>query len=157
MATITVEDGSIVTGANSYITAAQLSTYATDRGITLSGTASQLLLQAMDYLESLKYQGDKRDEDQPLQWPRDWVVVDGYQIDNDTIPQLLKDGQAEVAIAIDQGTGPLRDLPRVVKREQVSSIAVEYDTGMAPEDRNRRYNAKLWKLLRNAGTGTIRI
>ena len=45
MATITV-------GENSYVTETELSTYATDRGVTISGDTSVLLIKAMDFIES---------------------------------------------------------------------------------------------------------
>ena len=44
MASIIVEDGSLVTGANSYISEADLTTYATDRGIVITGTNSILII-----------------------------------------------------------------------------------------------------------------
>jgi hypothetical protein len=89
MTTIVVEDGSIVASANSYVSAADLSTYATDRGITINGTAAVLLIQAMDYLEQQDFQGYKYTDDQALQWPRGDVYIDGYYVSVSTIHNHL--------------------------------------------------------------------
>jgi len=52
---IVVEDGTGVSGANSFVSLADARTYAADRGVTLSeddAALSPLLYKAMDYLES---------------------------------------------------------------------------------------------------------
>ena len=59
MATIIVETGAGLTNSNSYVSEADLATYATDRGITITGTAAVLIIQAMDYLESRQFLGTK--------------------------------------------------------------------------------------------------
>lgn len=151
MATIIVEDGTIVAGANSYVTEAELTTYATDRGKTLSGSTDVLLIQAMDFIESQNFIGVKSEEDQPLQWPRDWVQIDGYFLDDGTIPQELKNAQMAAAIAIDDGNGPLDDIPRSVKREKIDVIEVEYMDNAASQVINRKIQAALRKLLKASG------
>lgn len=152
-ATIVVEDGTQVSGANSYITEAELATYASDRGVTVAGTAAILIIEAMDYIESLSYKGYKLTETQPLVWPRGDVLVDGYYIDQDEIPQLLKDAQAEVCLAIDADNGPLDNVERQTKREQVGEIEVEYMDGSSSTTLVRKINAKLQKLLSGGLTG----
>lgn len=149
---IIVEDGSIVAGANSYVSESELTTYCTNRGVTLTGTASQLLLLAMDYIESLAFIGVKRTKDQPLVWPRYRVYVDGYYLNEDEIPVQLKNGVMECAIAIDQGNSPLIDLPRATKREKVGDLEVEYMDKSSSVITNRKVNSALKKLLANGGT-----
>lgn len=148
---IVVEDGTIVAGANSYVTEAELTTYATARGITIAGDTEELLIKAMDYIESLAYKGIKFTQDQPLQWPRANVVVDGYLIATDEIPQELKNGEMETAISIDEGEDPLADIPRVKSKTTVGPISVEYKDGSGSTTLVRRINAQLRKLLRSAG------
>jgi len=152
--TITVEDGSIVTGANSYVSEADLTTYATARGITLTTDAEQLLIRAMDYIESLSYKGDKFTRDQPLQWPRDGVVVDGYVVDADEIPNELKNGLMETAIAIDNGQDPLADIARETKSETVGPISVTYSDRAASTTIVRKISSSLRKLLSGGISGT---
>ncbi len=127
MASIIVEDGSIVVNANSYVSEAELTTYASDRGITISGTKSILLIQAMDSIELEDFIGTKYTRDQPLMWPRSGVVLYGYSLDVNQIPDLLKEAQMELALAIDAGNNPLATQDRVVKREKVGPIDIEYD------------------------------
>lgn len=146
-ATIVVEDGTKVTGANSYITTTELSTYASNRGKTIAGTAADLLIQAMDFLEYQSFKGIKQSDTQLLQWPRNYVIIDGYEIDYDEIPQLLKDAQAEIAIAIDEGYSPFARIDREVKKEKVDVLEVEYKDGASPNPVVQTINLKLRKLL----------
>lgn len=152
MATIIVEDGSVVTGANSYVSEAELTTYATDRGITITGEEDELLIQAMDYIESLAFKGIRWTKDQPLSWPRVDVFIDGYYQDVEDIPVQLKNGQMAVALAIDAGNGPLEALPRSVKRERVGELEVEYMDGTSPTIIERTINANLYKILANGSS-----
>ena len=153
MATIIVENGSIVTGANSYVTEAELATYASDRGITISGTEAVLIIQAMDYVENLEFIGIKTEEDQPLQWPRYDAVVDNYLIDSDAIPQLLKDGQMEACLAIDAGNDPLANVARQTKKEKVDVLEVEYMDNASSKTIVKRITNKLRKLINGSVSG----
>ena len=153
MATIVVEDGTIVSGANSYVSAAELTTYATDRGITISGTEAVLLIQAMDYIEQQPFKGFKYTESQALQWPRGDVYIDGYVVDADEIPQLLKDALCEAALAIDGGNNPLANVERSTKKEKVGPIEVEYMDQASSSVYLRGLESKLRKLLSTGGRG----
>ncbi len=150
---ITVETGAIVLNANSYISVTDFTTYATARGYTLVSGGETLLIQAMDYIESLYYVGTKYTAAQGLQWPRSGVYIDGYLFDYDDIPQELINAQCQVAIAIDQGNGPLLDLPRSTKREKVGPIEVEYSDNASSVIINRKIMAMLSKLLAGGGGG----
>lgn len=131
---IVVEDGTVVSGANSYVTEAELTTYATNRGVTISGTNSELLYKAMDYLEGQSFIGIKYSEAQPLQWPREQVWIDGYYIERTIIPTELKNAQMIIALAIDAGYDPLSTIERSTKRETVDVVTVEYmDNASAAE------------------------
>ena len=105
---LVIEDGSQVTGAQSYATAGQLRAYALLRGVTLSATDSALepfLIQAMDYLEAKRgqYQGTKVTSTQALQFPRAGVAIDGWPIAIDEIPQTLI--AAQCALAMEAASG----------------------------------------------------
>jgi len=105
---IVIEDGSNVTGANSYVTIAEFKAYALDRGITVSSTDAQIsafLILSKDYLESFRsnYKGEKTYSDQALQWPRTYVYIDGYEQPYDEIPELLKSAQSQ--LSLDQFNG----------------------------------------------------
>lgn len=105
-----IEDGSVVTGAQSYASATDLK----NRMAGLTGapvvvntyTDTQLenfLLQAMEYLETEQFQGGKtQPQTQALQWPRWGVVVrEHYLLANQIPPELI---QAQCALAIDAMT-----------------------------------------------------
>ena len=154
MATIVVEDGTVVAGANSYVTEAELTTYAADRGITLTAATVVLLIKAMDYIESLAFIGDKHKESQPLQWPRDEVYIDRYYIERETIPKELKNGVYTAALAIDAELDPLRIIERATKREKVDVIEVEYMDSAASQTIVRTISAALYKILRLGGHGS---
>lgn len=151
---IVVEDGSVVTGANSYVTEAELSAYATARGVTLTGDTEELLIRAMDYVESLGFIGIKLTDTQPLQWPRADVILDSYYVNVDTIPDELKNGLMQVAMAIDAGEDPLADIPKEIASASVGSVSVTYATGSSATTTVRKINAQLYKLLAN-GTGGV--
>jgi len=153
VATIIVEDGSIVPNANSYVSAAELTTYASNRGITLTLPPETLLIRAMDYIESLQYQGYRVSQDQPLQWPRYCVYVDKCLIDSDVIPMQLKNALMQTAISIDEGNDPLATQTQTVKRERVDVIEVEYMDGSSSAPIIKTVNAMLYKLLGNSGGG----
>ena len=153
MATIIVEDGTGLTNSNSYISEAALTTYATDRGVTISGTNAVLLIQAMDYIEQQNFKGVKGSDAQALQWPRYGVVVDGYPIDTTEVPQLLKDALAEVALGIDGGNNPMANIERLAKREQVGDISVEYMDGTYDQTYLKAAEMKLSKLLVSGRNG----
>jgi len=151
---IEVEDGTGKTNSNSYISEADFATYASDRGITVTGTASELLIQAMDYIEQQPFKGWKYTDDQALQWPRGGVYIDGYYVDVDEIPQLLQEALCEVALGVDAGNNPLATQDRMTKREKVGDIEVEYSESSRATAYLAAAESKLQKLLK-AGSGGI--
>lgn len=152
---IVVEDGSIVAGANSYVTVAELQAYATARGVTIDGQAEKHLTQAMDYIENLIFKGYKKTQDQPLQWPRMDVFIDGYLWRSDEIPNELKNGLMQCAIAIHEGNDPLQDAPRAVQRQKVDVIEVEYAPGASSVVINKKIMHMLKKLLVGGNGGNV--
>ncbi len=154
MATIIVENGSVVAGANSYVSEAGLLDYAASRGITLSGATDVLIIKAMDYIESLSFIGDRHIEEQPLQWPRDEVYIDSYYIERETIPKELKNGVYTAALAIDAALDPLRVVERTIKREAVEgAVDTTYADSAASETIVRTISAALYKIIRPGGHG----
>lgn len=122
-------------GTDTYATSAELTTYATARGITIAGTPDVLLIQAMDYIATLedRWQGSRTLSTQPLAWPRTGVYVYGTLIADDAIPQSLKDAQMRLALDADAGTVLLPTVPvggqGSVIREKVDVVEVQYAEG----------------------------
>lgn len=125
---IVVEDGTVVAAANSYVTIDEFQAWADARGISYGTdfTISQQLFRATDYFESLSFKGVKHTEDQPLQFPRDDLYIDGYAVDSDEIPKEVKVAIYElIKIEID-GDSKLSPSEREVTSEQIDSIRITY-------------------------------
>jgi hypothetical protein len=149
VASIVVETGAIISGANSYVSAADLTTYGTDRGVTISAANPEdLIIEAMDYIESLEFIGDQYTEDQALVWPRSGAVKKKHwTYDTNEIPQALIDGLCEVALAIDAGNSPIANIDRTTIREKVGPVEVEYKAGSSSSTVVKKINTKLNELL----------
>ena len=156
-ATIIIENGTVVSGANSYVTTSELSTYADERGVSISAAEPEdLLIKAMDYLESLNFKGVKYTRNQALQWPRADVYIDGYYVNADTIPIELKEAEMQIALSIDAGYSPDAIIDRKTKREKVDELEIEYTDGSASNPIDPKINRKLKKLLKS-GPGIFEV
>lgn len=164
---IIVEDGTIVSGANSYVAHTDLADYATLRGVTLSAvqaTREVLLIKAMDWLGQYanRWKGVRTDDDQALEWPRANVILydSGPYLDQNTIPAELKNLQMTVALAaIDVTLLPTHDITRQgpIVREKVDVLEIEYaNTGKVMRlPAVTSTEAYLGVLLRGAGRLTV--
>tara|TARA_R100000152_G_C6782307_1_gene219766 strand:- start:10474 stop:10965 length:492 start_codon:yes stop_codon:yes gene_type:complete len=127
---LVIEDGSGVTGANSYNSVTALREYAVARGESLPTADAEveaLAIQATDYMEQfrLQYQGDIVDPLQALAFPREGVVIDGYEYPATTLPSYL--ARAHAQATIEAYTSELIPNPsQSVKKEKVDVIEVEY-------------------------------
>ena len=105
---LTVEDGSGVAGADSYVSEADAMARSAALGLPFPetyGDTESPLRQAAIYLEQYRnrYQGTKVFHPQSLQWPRDPVYIDDVYNDPAVIPQNLIDAQISVASAVFSG------------------------------------------------------
>ena len=139
----------IVVGTNSYVTEAELTAYATARGVTISGDTEQLLIKAMDYIEAQIYKGDKYDTDtnQPLEFPR--TPTD--QETATTVPPKIETAQIVAALLIDSGEELFSTVDRAVKREKIDVIEVEYMDGASETKRYRQLDILLSPYLASSG------
>lgn len=102
--------------ANSYASAVELTTYADARGIILTGNPEQLLLSAMDVLESKQYKSEPINSTQSTLFPRMGVAI----------PRAIKQSQLMLAVAADTNDLLSATTEQVAKREKVAEIEVEY-------------------------------
>tara|TARA_R110000823_G_scaffold203197_2_gene334052 strand:+ start:774 stop:1250 length:477 start_codon:yes stop_codon:yes gene_type:complete len=126
---IVVENGSVVSGANSYVSLAEYRSWANDRGILTSDSDSVLeraIFRAMDYFESLQFIGNKANENQPLQWPRTEALIDGYYVDATEIPGQVKKALYEAAYVQQAGNSELNTQDRKASKEKIGDIEVTY-------------------------------
>jgi len=155
--TLIVEDGTGVANANSYVSSANATTYATARGYTFVSGVEQNLILAMDYIEGLPFQGIKQQMSQVLEFPRYKMYIDGYPLLSNTIPVQLINGQIQVAMAIDAGNSPLADLGRTTIKEKVGSLEVDYSASSAVNTINVQIRNSLYKLLTAGGANSLRV
>lgn len=138
MATLVIETGAVVADANSYISDADLTTYAANCGIVLDGDAesrSILILKAMRYIEALlpnNVKGARVSCDQKLSFPRCHVIVDGCTLPQDQIPQLLKDAVSQAVISSQNGVpfwpAPVTETAGMgsIKKKTLGPLTKEY-------------------------------
>jgi hypothetical protein len=129
---LVIEDGTNVSGANSFVTLVEARSYAAARSLSLptdDAALEALLLNAVDYLESKRqlYQGQRASVTQSLQWPRVDVFIDDVYLAATVIPDLLKSAQIRLAAIAYSGVDlmPTRSGP-IVKKEKVGPIETEY-------------------------------
>ncbi len=163
-----VEDGSIVTGANTYVSTADFVTWATaiGEGANLpvdEPSLEALLLNAMFVIEAECYKGTRVSTEQPLSWPRSGVYVDGQTLPSDSIPYDLVQAQCSYALtgntqtlqpAIPAGGGA-----QVVEERVEGAITIKYrdaqgNASQTAED--TRANALLRPLI-CSGSGQLGI
>ena len=151
---LVVEDGTGVTGANTYISETEYTTWANDRFGSARSTLpadtaayEAIIKRAMDYLETLEFKGIKKERDQALQWPRYDVYIDGYYVDSDSIPQELKNAVFELTYAEETNVGEFAQVSRETKREKVGPVEVEYSDSAASRTISPSISATLRKLV----------
>lgn len=131
---LVIEDGSEVTGANSFVDVAELDAFALLRNITTLPTDNAekeaLLILGMDFIkaEESKFQGARNTSTQALSFPRNGVSMFGFPFASDAVPQIVKDAQMQLAIeAVENDLIPTGAGREVIK-EKVGEIEVEYSS-----------------------------
>ena len=138
---LVIEDGSLVAEANSYVSVEMVREFAVSRAITslpVNDSAGNLAIEAAcvlagDYLESFRgeFKGSKvSPATQWLQWPRQNVRVEGWEVPITTIPKELKFAQCQLVIENLSGVdlSPTGDGREIIK-EKVDVLEVEYAQG----------------------------
>tara|TARA_R110000796_G_scaffold42012_5_gene104143 strand:+ start:653 stop:1162 length:510 start_codon:yes stop_codon:yes gene_type:complete len=163
MATLIVETGSIVTGANTYVTIPEYITYAEGFGVTVEDTNvfRVQLIKAAQYIASKESQlmGDMVERYQPLSYPRNNLTdLDNFSWQNNEIPTLAKNCQMSLALDIQSGED-LYNLSQSgavgVKSEEVmGAVKVEYAVADSQRiARHSRSQSLLAALMVRGGLG----
>lgn len=159
---LVIENGSLVPGANSFVSVAEVRAFAEARASILSADDSAIeaaCIRSVDYLETLRgeFKGEKVSGTQALQWPRLGVLIDNFEISSEEIPAVLKSAQCQLAIESANGLDlmPSGD-GREVIREKVDVLETEYapGSGANPQPALSKAKALIAPLLRN-GSGRI--
>jgi len=130
---LTIEDGSQVSGADSYVTRAEYIAYALTLGITVAdtSTADDELVAASIYIDSQepKLKGYRVSRDQSISYPRDGMYLNGFVWESDEIPTQVKYAQFNLALDIKADIDIYNPdkTDSIVKREKIEgAIEVEY-------------------------------
>jgi hypothetical protein len=137
---LTIENGSIVAGADSFAAAAELVTYAANFGRTIPGTEAEqeaLLRRAYLQMDALPWKGELVSQAQTGSWPRYNVCRGGFVIASNTIPAQIKAGQMALAAEIhaDDLDPPELRAGAVTKERVEGAVDVQY--GQAPKSLNK--------------------
>ena len=100
---LVIESGGVVTGADSFATAAELVTYAENFGKTIPvevPAQEALLRRAALQMDAMPWKGRAVNRDQALAWPRAEVKRQGWVLRLDEIPPQIKAGQMALAAEI---------------------------------------------------------
>lgn len=153
---LVIEDGTIVTGADSYVTVAEADTYWSDRGDPSQWTAlttaqkESALRQATEYLEvNFCFKGCLEDTSQPLSFPRsEFYDREGRLLAGaGIIPTAIKNAQIEIAIriAINNTRLDTNTSDNNIIRERVGDHEVQFSSGARNEFTAYAYVNKLLK------------
>lgn len=157
------EDGTGLSTANSYITLAYAETYHDDRGNTswasaTSSTQQAACIKATDYIQSnfIFTGGVVASATQALQWPR-YSAIDrnGNLIDSDSVPDVVKQATAILALEVVGGTDINAKIDRKTKREKAGPVEVEYMDGSAARVIYRQIEGLFVGLIAARGQGTL--
>ena len=113
---ITVQTNDGLSTANSYVSVTDFDAYTMARGIAITGNPEQLLLAAMDVLESKQYKSEPINSAQSTLFPRMGVAI----------PRAIKQAQLMLAVAADTNDLLSATTEQIAKREKVAEIEVEY-------------------------------
>jgi hypothetical protein len=163
-----IENGSIVTSADSWVTRAEFITYAASLGVTVANTdATDITLRkAAQFIGSheANLKGYKVNRDQPLAFPRSDVEIDGWYWSSAEIPRQVLLAQLNIALDIEEGVDPYNPPanPNLIERSVnvAGAISVEYAIGgLVPQKvgRSSSATALMACLLKNNGLMSVRL
>jgi len=140
---ITIVATAGASNANSYVTEAELTTYIENRlhnsstvSAATSDTNKKALVLATRLLDELiDWDGDPSDaDDQALQWPRYGLYDDkGNVLDEDTIPQRIKNATMEFACYLIDGDRTAENATEGIKGLKAGSVELEFIESNPPE------------------------
>ncbi len=128
-----VEDGTIVTDANSFLSLADARAIADTYGVTLptdDTEAEQALVNGTSYLSTYesRLSGCRVSSEQSLMYPREGVCLYGFELDNDVIPDNLKRALVFAAADISDDGNPWGDNDdgKTITSEKLDVLQTDY-------------------------------
>ncbi len=128
---LVIETGSIVPGAESFASAAELAAYAENCGKTIPAEILRqevLLRRAALQMGSMPWKGRAVYRDRALSWPRYDACRNGWVLPSDTIPAQVKAGQLALAAEThsDDLAPPESKKGAVVRSRVEGAVDVQY-------------------------------
>lgn len=130
---LTVENGTIVAGADSYVSLTSARAIASAIGLTLpvaDADAEVALRNGRLYVDGheAQFSGQRVSQTQPLAWPRQSAVLYGYYWSPGGIPPALIDAQVMAASAIAGGANPwaVDDGKAVASEAVAGAVSISY-------------------------------
>lgn len=135
--TIIVEDGSMPSGANSYVSLGEFAEYAEERGQGAEwnkfdeSSRQSALIRAADTLNTYNWKGSPAESGRVMTWPRKGMVyADGATVPESFIPTQMKLAQCELAMNVLFNSvdplAPVDTASGAVTSERVDVISVSY-------------------------------
>lgn len=159
---LTIEDGTLVIGANSFASVVEARSWAASRGAELPATDAEvevLLVKAADFILSLedRFKGTRVSASQALCWPRSGVDLFGSEVAVTSIPSQVVQAQCQLCIDLQtvelQPTGDGRE----VVREKTDVLETEYrpSGSSSPSPRPVKALSILQPLLKSSGFSLV--
>lgn len=161
----------LTVGTDAYSTLANVRAYWADRSSTAGAAwaaladvdAERFIRRATDYIDrGWEFLGDKATAGQRLKWPRKFVEVEGFLLDETLIPFQIEEATALIADLYRLGTfdleGIVTDDAAAISMQKVDVITVQYDTSkrLQGADIPSHVYKLLRPLVRNASGGLVR-
>jgi hypothetical protein len=152
--TLIVENGTGVANANSYVSVADFVSWADGRGIVYPAIPEleQKILRSMDFIESLHFVGQKHEETQSLQWPRDYVLIDGYSVESNEIPKEVKVAVYESVKLEIENDSKMTPSERETVSETIGDISVTYANSSGMKRETPALTKALRKITHSSGS-----
>jgi hypothetical protein len=165
---LTIEDGSIVTGADSWVTRAEFIAYALARGVIVADedATDVYLVKAAAFIDDheANLKGWRVERDQPLSFPRGDLYIEDWYWQPTEIPRQVK--LCQMAYALDMKSGvdiynPPQNPGLIAKSKRVEgAVSVSYavsDTSPQKLGRTSTGEALLASLLNANGMSVIQL
>lgn len=155
--TLTVEDGTGLTAANTFVSRAEADAYFEAHlygsiwDAAADATKDKALVHATRYLDSAaRWEGHRATEQQALGWPRWEAYLDGCELRYDIVPEAVKNATCELAQLLIGADLTAEQQQDQIKKLNLGQGALEIE--FRDSARNRRMPIAIQELLQGLGT-----
>lgn len=166
-----VEDGTGLSTAESYLSVSDADAYHDAHSAPAAWTSASdsekeaALRRATEYLDQkyhFRWLGIRKVEEQALDWPRTSVLDrDGYEVDDNSLPRVLKNATAILALKVIEGDTLFEDVdqPGNLTAEKIVAgpveISQQWATGLSAEKQYTEVQTLVARLLNAGGSSEV--